>query len=158
MYDSPNNGTIQVATQTPVLRKLFALPATVRTSVRKRVMPLLQSREIYTGIGEMGMPKRVHKVSIQILALKVCTSLQKPTAKRFHMGFYYDSCYACGFILWNLAILNNTLFFGFESFIQQWIFKELFRFLYELCHSQRRRVDWYINTICITPADSLDLK
>lgn len=148
----------QVTTQTRGVWKLFELPASVCTSVRKSAIPLLQSREIYTGIGGTAMPNRVHKVIIQILALKVCISSQKPTAKRFHKDFYYDSCYACGFILWSLAVLNNTLFFGSQSFTQQWMFKELFSFLYELCHSQRRRVGWYINTVCITPADSLDLK
>lgn len=87
--------------QTFGLWKLFASPATMGTSIRERVIPLLQSREIYTeqGIGETGMVKRAHKVIIQILLLKVCISSQKLTAKRFHMSFYYDSCYTCGFIL-----------------------------------------------------------
>lgn len=65
---------IQVTTQTHGLWKLFVLPATVCTSVRKSAIPLLQSREIYTGIGGTGMPKRVHKVIIQILALEFCIS------------------------------------------------------------------------------------
>lgn len=88
-----------MTTQTIGLWKLFTLPATTGTSVGERVIPLLQSREIYTGIGETGMAKRAHKVIIQILVLKVCISSQKLAAKRFHMSFYYDSCYTCGFIL-----------------------------------------------------------
>lgn len=87
MYDGPNNG---MTTQTPGLWKSLALPGAVRTSVRWRVMPLLQSREIHTGIGEMGLPESVHKVIIQILALKVCITSQKLTAKRFHMGFLWQ--------------------------------------------------------------------
>lgn len=104
----------------------------VGASVRERVIPLLKSREKYTGIGETGMAKRVHKVIIQILVFKVYISSQKLTAKRFHMSFYYDSCYACGFILWSLVILNNTFYFSSESFTQQWIFKDLFSFLYAI--------------------------
>lgn len=99
MYDSPNNGMIHVTAQTFGLWKLFALPGTVGASVRERVIPLLQSREIYIEIGETEMAKRAHKVIIQILVLKVCIPSQKLTAKRFHMSFYYDSCYTCGFIL-----------------------------------------------------------
>lgn len=108
----------------------------VGTSVRERIIPLLQIREIYTGIGETGMAKRVHKVIIQILVLKVYISSQKLTAKRFHMSFYYGSCYASCFILWSLAILNNTLYFSSESFTQQWIFKDLFSFLYAIARGE----------------------
>lgn len=84
MYDSPDNGMIYVTPQTFGLWKLFTLPTTVGTSVRERVIPLLQSKEIYTRIGEMGMAKWVHRVIIQILVLKVCISSQKLTAERFH--------------------------------------------------------------------------
>lgn len=52
MSDSPNNGMIHVTTQTFGLWKLFALPAAVGTTVRGRVIPLLQSREIHTRIGD----------------------------------------------------------------------------------------------------------
>lgn len=72
--------------------EIICIPSYCGHSVRERVIPLLQSREIYTGIGETGIPKRVHKVIIQILVLKVCISSQKLTAKRFHVSFYYDSC------------------------------------------------------------------
>lgn len=61
---------IHVAAQTFGLWNLLALPATVSTRVRERVIPLLQSREIYAGIGETGMAEGVHKVINQIPGLE----------------------------------------------------------------------------------------
>lgn len=46
MYDSPDCGMIYMTPQTFGLWKLFALPSTVSASLRERVIPLLQSREI----------------------------------------------------------------------------------------------------------------
>lgn len=55
MYDSPNNGMIPVTTQNYCIMEIVCVTGCFVQSVRKRVIPLLQSREIYSEIGENGL-------------------------------------------------------------------------------------------------------